>query len=103
MEKISYITRRRFDNHESKYQMHPRELALIVITGFFLFGPTVLLCFALGQVWPLLMMVGGDALGATLGVAKFNRPPRAVVSCVPQRASSSGPLSDAVIQERKAA
>lgn len=103
MEKISYITRRRFDNNESKNKKHPREWASVLITGFVLFVPTVLLCFALGQVWPLLMMVGSYALGATLGAAKFHRPPRAVVSCIPQRVSSNVSLSDTVSSEKKAA
>lgn len=103
MDKISYIRRRNCDNKESKNKKQLRSVAVVVITGCVLFGPTVLLCLALGQVWPLVMMVGTDALGATLGVAKFNRPPLAMVSCVPARASYSASLSDTVIQEKKAA
>ena len=103
MEKISYMARRRRDNNKTQNTKHPKEFVFVVITALVLFGPTTLLCLMLGQVWPLLMMVGSDVLGAGLGVAKFNRPPRAVVSCIPPCASSSAAVSPTVIQEKKAA
>ena len=103
MEKISYITQRRRDNNKPIVKKRPVDVAFVAITAFVLFGPTVLLCLVLGQAWPLLMMVGSDVLGATLGVAKFNRPPRAVVSCVPPCVASNASTSHTVIQEKKAA
>jgi hypothetical protein len=103
MEKVSYLRRRRFDNTEAKHEKPRREFTFIVITALTLIGPTLLLCLAMGQWWPLLLMTSSDVLGATLGVAKFNRPVRAVASCVPARTSSTCSLSTEVTSEKKAA
>lgn len=104
MGKISYIAQRRRETNNAQNTKHPKEFAFVVITALVLFGPTALLCLVLGQVWPLLMIIGSDVLGAGFGMAKFNRPPRAIVSCIPSGASSSSTtVSQSIIQEKKAA
>jgi hypothetical protein len=102
MGKISYIAQRRRETNKPQNTKHPKEFAFVVITAFVLFGPTVLLCVVLGQVWPLLMIIGSDVLGAGLGVAKFNRPPSAVVSCIPSSATSNATVSHSVNQKKAA-
>jgi hypothetical protein len=103
MEKISYIARRRPETNKAQNTKHPKEFAFVVITAFVLFGPTALLCLVLGQVWPLLMIIGSDVLGAGLGMAKFNRPPSAIVSCIPSCATSNPTVSHSVNHQKKAA
>ena len=103
MGRISYIHRRHFATHTLKTEKKWSEIVFLVITALALFGPTVLLCVALSQVWPLLLVVGSDVIGATFGIARFNKPALVVVSCIPQRALSNTPVSNNITELRKAA
>lgn len=67
---------------KQKQPMPLGEIGFMVITVLAVFGPTALLCMAMGHVWPLFLIAGTDAVGASLGAATYNRVNQPVLSCV---------------------
>jgi hypothetical protein len=80
-----------------------REVGFMAITVLAVFGPTVLLCMAMGQVWPLLLIAGTDALGASVGAVAYNRVNQPVLSCVPGATAAQPSERTSVINLKKAA
>ena len=80
-----------------------REVGFMAITGLAVFGPTVLLCMAIGQMWPLFLIAGTNAVGASLGAAAYKTVDQPVLSCVQYETTAQPSESTDVINLRKAA
>ena len=80
-----------------------REVGFLAITALTVFGPTVLLCMAMGQVWPLFLIAGTDVVGAGLGVAVYKTVNQPVLSCVQHETTAQPSESTDVINLKKAA
>jgi hypothetical protein len=52
--------------------------------------PAALYCAAVGRLWPLLLMICDETLGAALGLLLFRRSRGGFVSCVPKAGTPSG-------------
>jgi hypothetical protein len=96
-------TKKSFGNDKPENREQPIELGFIAVTVFALLGPTLLLCLVLGQVWPFFLIAGSDALGASLGVAKFRRPGQGIPACVPVTHVSSVSRQTDLTELKKAA
>ena len=79
------------------------EIGFLAITILAMFGPTALLCMAMGQVWPLVLVAGTDAVGATLGAVAFNTVNQPVLSCVSSVSATRPAERTDVIDLKKAA
>ena len=88
---------------KQKQPMQLREVGSMAITVLAVFGPTALLCMAMGQVWPLFLIAGTDVLGASLGAAAYNRVNQPVLSCVPGATAARPSERTEIINLKKAA
>jgi hypothetical protein len=88
---------------KEKQPMPLREVGFMAITALTVFGPTVLLCMAMGQVWPLFLIAGTNVIGAGLGVAAHDRVNEPVLSCVPGATAAQATEQTDIINLKKAA
>lgn len=88
---------------KQKQPMQLREVGFMAITVLAMFGPTALLCMAMGQVWPLFLIAGTNALGASLGAAAYSRVNQPVLSCVSGATAARPSERTDIINLKKAA
>ena len=101
MKKFLVTKPRSFGKPKQPIQL--REIGVVAITVLVMFGPTVLLCMAMGQVWPLFLIAGTDAVGASLGAAAYKRVNPPVLSCVPGATVAQPSERTDIINLKKAA